>query len=65
MTFQSMAELRLYVAKQARDLASLESYDREQARIARERARARSNENLKLGRMRSSQQRKHLADGFD
>ena len=65
MTFQSMAELRLYVAKQARDAAKLESYDRERARIARERARARSNENLKLGRMRSSQRRKHLADGFD
>ena len=64
MTFQSLAELRLYVAKQAVEAHEWQTYDLKRAAEVVEARRERSRQ-LRRQRQAKYRQRKRLADGFD
>ena len=64
MTFQCLAELRLYVAKQAREAHEWHSYDLKRAAEIVEARRERSRQ-LRRQRQAKYRQRKRQADGFD
>ena len=64
MTFQSLPELRLYVAKLAREAHEWQSYDLKRAAEIVEARRERSRQ-LRRERQAKYRQRKRLADGFD
>ena len=64
MTFQSLAELRLYVAKQAVEAHEWQTYDLQRATEVLEARRERSRQ-LRQKRQAAYRERKRQADGFD
>jgi hypothetical protein len=67
MTFQSLAELRLYVAKQAVEAHEWGSYDLKRAQevVEARRERSRALRRERQAKYRASRRRKRLADGSD
>ena len=67
MTFQSLTELRAFVAKQAVEAHEWHSYDLKRAAevVEARRERSRQLRRERQAKYRASRRRKRLADGFD
>ena len=67
MTFHSLAELRLYVAKQAVEAHEWASYDLKRAEevVEARRERSRQLRRERQAKYRASRRKRLLADGFD